>query len=208
MQAPESTPYRGTPAVLPGTIEAEHFDEGGAGIAYVDTTAGDSGGSLRATDVDIQPTSDAGAGYNVGWLKPGEWLVYRVDVTKAGSFSLSARVASNGPGGTFHVDAGGVNLTGPMTIPNTGGHQQWTTIVKSGVSLPAGRSACAWCSTRAGRPAPLAISITCAWNSARRQSRTARLTRPSHSTRSPSSSRAKPPVPCASARRLSRLVVQ
>jgi len=69
--------------VLPGTIEAEHFDEGGAGIAYVDTTAGNSGGSLRATDVDIQPTSDAGAGYNVGWLKPGEWLVYSVDVTKA-----------------------------------------------------------------------------------------------------------------------------
>jgi hypothetical protein len=26
-----------------------------------------------------------------------------------------------------------------MTIPNTGGHQKWTTIVKSGVSLPAGR---------------------------------------------------------------------
>lgn len=138
-EAPGSTPYRGTPAVLPGTIEAEHFDEGGAGIAYVDTTAGNSGGSLRATDVDIQPASDAGAGYNVGWLKPGEWLVYSVDVTKAGSFSLSARVASNGPGGTFHVEAGGVNLTGPMTIPNTGGHQKWTTIIKSGVSLPAGR---------------------------------------------------------------------
>ena len=48
-------------------------------------------------------------------------------------------MASNGPGGTFHVEAGGVNLTGPMTIPDTGGHQKWTTIVKSGVSLPAGR---------------------------------------------------------------------
>jgi hypothetical protein len=107
----------------------------------VDTTAGNSGGSLRATDVDIQPTSDAGAGYNVGWLKPGEWLVYSVDVTKAGSFSLSARVASNGPGGTFHVEADGVTLTGPMTIPNTGGHQKWTTIVKSGVFTARGAAA-------------------------------------------------------------------
>ncbi len=154
------------PAVLPGTIEAEHFDEGGAGIAYVDTTAGNSGGSLRATDVDIQPTSDAGAGYNVGWLKPGEWLVYSVDVTKAGSFSLSARVASNGPGGTFHVEAGGVNLTGPMTISNTGGHQQWTTIVKSGVSLPAGRQRLRVVFDASGSTSASAISITSASNDA------------------------------------------
>lgn len=31
-------PYRGTPATVPGVIEAEQFDFGGEGVAYSDTT--------------------------------------------------------------------------------------------------------------------------------------------------------------------------
>jgi hypothetical protein len=133
-----STPYGGTPAPLPGTIQAENFDEGARGIAYVDTTAENSGGQYRTTAVDVEASADTGGGYNVGWASAGEWLNYTVNVTTAGTYGLDVRVASNGAGGTFHVEVNGVDKTGPLTVPNTGGWQTWTTVRKSGVSLGAG----------------------------------------------------------------------
>ena len=72
-----STPYGGTPAALPGTVQIENFDDGGSGVAYLDTTSGNSGGRYRATDVDIDSTTDTGGGYNVGSTRPGEWLSTR-----------------------------------------------------------------------------------------------------------------------------------
>jgi hypothetical protein len=53
-------------------------------------------------------------------------------------YTVQVRVASNGGGGTFHVEVDGVDKTGPLVIPNTSGWQAWTTISKTGVSLPAG----------------------------------------------------------------------
>jgi hypothetical protein len=134
-----STPFTGTPVALPGTIQAENFDNGGSGIAFFDTTAGNAGGKYRTTgiDVDIEATTDSGGGYDVGWTKATEWLNYTVNVATAGTYTLEARVASSGAGGTFHIEANGVDKTGPMTIPNTGGWQSWTTISKE-ISLSAG----------------------------------------------------------------------
>jgi hypothetical protein len=132
------TPFGGTAVALPGLIQAEHFDEGGANVAYSDTTPGNAGGAFRNTDVDIQATTDTGGGFNVGWNRPGEWLNYSVHVSQSRTYTLSARVASNGAGGTFHVEVDGVDVTGPMTIPNTGGHQVWTTLTRTGVTLASG----------------------------------------------------------------------
>ena len=97
------TPYN-LPRALPGTIQAEHFDKGGEGIAYHETDTTNNGGAFRTTEgVDIQNTQDTGGGYDVGWTTGGEWLEYSVNVTTAGTYVLDARVASNGAGGTFHV---------------------------------------------------------------------------------------------------------
>jgi hypothetical protein len=87
--------------------------------------------------VDIEQTSDAGGGFDVGWLDRGEWLTYTVSVAAAGSYKLTARVAASGPGGTFHVEVGGANVTGPLSIPNTGGWQSWVDVVAT-VNLAAG----------------------------------------------------------------------
>src|SRR4051812_20957947 len=51
------TPVYGTPQSLPGTILAADFDEGGAGIAYGDSTTGNSGGVYRQTDVDLESSA-------------------------------------------------------------------------------------------------------------------------------------------------------
>jgi len=133
-----SGPYGGTPVSLPGTIQAENFDTGGSGVAYSDTSTGNAGGQYRSTDVDVETTSDTGGGYDIGWVAPGEWLKYTVNVAAAGTYNIEARVASSGAGGTFHIEANGVDKTGPITIPNTGGWQIWTTVTKSNVSLAAG----------------------------------------------------------------------
>src|SRR5207237_7052301 len=116
----------GTASPIPGVIQTENFDNGGEGVAYHDSSSGNNGGAYRSTDVDIEATTDTGGGYNVGWMTAGEWLGYTVNIAQTGTYMLTTRVAANGAGGTFHVEFGGVNKTGALTIPNTGGWQAWT----------------------------------------------------------------------------------
>ncbi|HEY3886294.1 MAG TPA: carbohydrate-binding protein, partial [Vicinamibacterales bacterium] len=133
-----STPYTGTPIALPGRIEAENYDKGGEGVAYHDTTPGNAGGVYRSDGVDLQVANDTGGGYKVKSAVAGEWLNYTVSVGATGTYSLDARVCSSGAGGTFHIEVDGVNVTGEMSIPNTGSWNSFTTITKTGVSLTAG----------------------------------------------------------------------
>ena len=122
-----STPFSGSPASLPGTILASDFDNGGEGVAYHDTTAGNSGGAYRSTDVDLEPSADGG--YDIGWITAGEWVNYTVNVVSAGSYTAQLRVASPGGGGSFHL---GFNTASSVwttvSVPPTGGWQNWTTV--------------------------------------------------------------------------------
>ena len=136
---PDAVPFGGVATPLPGLIEAENYDEGSNGVAYSDTTSGNAGGQYRGGDVDIEDTSDGGGGHDVGWAVAGEWLNYSVNVPAAGAYDIDVRVASAGNGGTFHIEVNGNNVSGALTVPDTGGWQNWTTVRKSGVSLPAGQ---------------------------------------------------------------------
>jgi hypothetical protein len=119
-----STPYGGTPIALPGVIDAAYFDEGGAGLAYSDTTKGNTGGVSRATDVDLQKASVGG--HNIAWTAAGEWVTYTVDVSTAATYTLSFLVASAG-GGSLQVTASApTNAAKTVVVPDTGGDQNWT----------------------------------------------------------------------------------
>lgn len=133
-----STPFGGQPAMLPGVIEAEAFDAGGEGVAYHDLTSANEGGAVRNEGVDLEPATDAGGGYNVGWLWPGEWLTYTVTTPVAAAFDLFARVSSPGQGGTFTVSVDGVRVPGTFQVPATGGWQAWQTVGGPRVALSAG----------------------------------------------------------------------
>ena len=128
-------PFSGTPVAVPGTVRAENFDDGGEGVAYHDTTRGNSGGAYRQTDVDLE--SNSSGGYDVGWTAAGEWLNYSVNVTLSGAYTITFRVAASGAGGRFHLEMNGVNVTGSLAIPDTGGWQTWRT-VSATASLIAG----------------------------------------------------------------------
>lgn len=128
--------FGGVPIGLPGIIEAENFDKGGEGVAYHDTDAENLGTGVRTTEaVDVD--GDCGGTTCLGYVRAGEWLHYTVNVTAAGPYVLTARVAAIGYGGTFHVEFNGANVTGPMTVPRTG---SWTSFVdiSQPVTLTAG----------------------------------------------------------------------
>jgi len=128
-------PFTGAPAAVPGVVAASDFDRGGDGIAYHDSSAGNAGGVYRAGDVDLQASTDGG--FNVGWVAPGEWLQYTVNVAAAGTYSVTFRVASPGWGGSFHLEMNGLNVTGALAVPATGDWQAWQSVTRV-VALAAG----------------------------------------------------------------------
>jgi hypothetical protein len=123
---------------LPGTVQAEDYDSGGEGVAYHDLSPGNEGAQYRTTNVDIAAAADTGGGYTLGWVGAGEWLNYTLDVGSAGTYDIEVRVASAGSGGAFHIEVNGVDVTGAMNVPNTGGWQSWTTLRRNAVTLAAG----------------------------------------------------------------------
>ncbi len=137
---PGQSPYSGSSFVLPTTIQAEHYDLGGKGVAYNDLTSGNAGGQLRSDNVDIEVTTDAGGGHNVGWIDAGEWLEYTVNVPTSANYAFNVRVASCCSGGTFHIELDGSNITGSRRFSSTGGWQNWTTVAVSNISMSAGNN--------------------------------------------------------------------
>lgn len=78
-------------------------------------------------------------GQNVGWLANGGWLVYDVNLTYSGTYTVQYRVASPNNGGVIQLEkAGGSPVYGQVSVPNTGGWQNWTT-VSHNVSMSAGQ---------------------------------------------------------------------
>jgi hypothetical protein len=126
-------PTPDTPLAIPGTIQAEDYDLGGEGVAYHDTTTGNSGGAYRQDNVDIET---AGGVTNVGWIRNGEWLTYTATVQSAGAYTMSARVASPNSGRTIAVLVDGTSA-GTIAVPNTGSFRTFTT-VQVPVTLTAG----------------------------------------------------------------------
>src|SRR5262249_25419138 len=133
--AATSTPFTGTALSLPGTVRTSDFDNGGEGVAYHDTTSGNKGGVYRPTDVDLESCVEGG--YDVAWTRVGEWLNYTVQVATAGPYTATFRVASLGQGGTFHLEINGVDVTGAIGVPDTGGWQGWQNVTRT-VTLSGG----------------------------------------------------------------------
>lgn len=54
----------------------------------------------------------------LGWIAPGEWVKYTVNVQAEGSYSLTTMYTSKF-GGHISIDCDGVDVTGPIAIPST-----------------------------------------------------------------------------------------
>jgi len=108
--------------VIPGKIEAESFSE--------------------MEGVSLEITSDVGGGKNIGYLDPGDYLIYEVKVQETGTYNVTYRHASES-NGAFKVDlldtAGNqFSSIHTVSVPSTGGWQTWQSLTKSGVYLVKG----------------------------------------------------------------------
>lgn len=109
--------------------EAEDYDAGGEGVGYHDTTAANLGGAYRKDGVDIEYFASE-AGYNVGWIRDGEWLQYTVNFPVADTYVARFRTASAAATGarSFKVYLDGA-LVDTISVDGTGSYSAfaWNT---------------------------------------------------------------------------------
>ena len=118
---PPRAPYNGV-TELPGTLEAEDFDQGAEGMSYHDSDKQDEGKvNYRSDDgcgVDIVRGNDS---YAIGYTNNGEWLEYTVNVKEAGVYEYDAYVSSGANNSSFNLslkdDGNLVPLTNNIVIP-------------------------------------------------------------------------------------------
>ncbi|HXB03188.1 MAG TPA: carbohydrate-binding protein, partial [Opitutaceae bacterium] len=87
-------PFGGTPAAIPGTVQAENYDTGGQGVAYNIGSINGTDNGYRSDGVDLEVTSDTGGGVDLGWTFGGDWFKYTVNVATAGTYTVSFRIAA------------------------------------------------------------------------------------------------------------------
>ena len=122
-------PFNGTPALIPGVIEAEEFDYGGEGNAYHDNDEQNRNKGDRNEGVDMSNTA-------VGYAETGEWIEYTVEVQKSGTYELESTVASDNSNGSFtlYMDNNFIipgddgTPGGFVEVPKTGGYSDFTTV--------------------------------------------------------------------------------
>jgi hypothetical protein len=128
------------PHNIPGKIEVEDFDDNPEGVGFHDKDAINEGPATYrpGTGVDLEPCTDVGLGYNVGYVTDGEWLDYLIDTITAGTYDIALRVASQVAGTRSVKIYLGDNLLGALSPPNTGGWQTWTTLYLTDVEVTGG----------------------------------------------------------------------
>jgi Domain of unknown function (DUF1929)/Carbohydrate binding module (family 6) len=125
-------PYGGTPAAVPFILEAEHFDRGGTGLAYLDTTSGNSGSGARISNVDVEIQ---GGDQFVTNTQPGEYLKYAFTVPAAldnKNFRIAVRYAAEKGGGKFSLDLGGRKPIDKLTVVTSSTWREASVVVPIG----------------------------------------------------------------------------
>ncbi len=105
---------------IPGTIEAENYDNGGQNNAYYDTDDTTQGKVYRTDGVDV--VSVTGGGYAVGYTVADEWLEYTVNVAQAGIYSFEATVASGSKNSSFQLFLDNTAITDTVKVDSS----SWT----------------------------------------------------------------------------------
>ena len=93
----------GAPISVPGKVEAEAYFE--------------------MAGVDTENCTDIGGGLNVGWIEPGDYMKYYIEVAGSGDYRLTARIAGFN-GGTLHF-LFDESLEANVNFTSTNGWQSW-----------------------------------------------------------------------------------
>ena len=135
-----ATPYLGAAIPVPGTFEAENYDNGGEGAAFHDLTAGNTGGKYRPSEaVDIIASTNASGGFTITNFQTGEWTSYSVNVATAGNYTVQLHEATTATDAAFHVEVDGRNVTGSVAVPSSGSANTYRWTAMQTVTLTAGK---------------------------------------------------------------------
>ncbi|GHC56408.1 carbohydrate-binding protein [Roseibacillus persicicus] len=133
----EQGPFLGTTPSLPGRIQAEDYDLGGAGVAYQDNDVQNITGAYRSDGVDIEPSGDVDGSFSLGWFDANEWVEYTVS-PEAGIYDITVRTAAGEANpGDLRLKLNGSEIV-TFDIPDTGGPSNWVSTTLTGITLPNG----------------------------------------------------------------------
>jgi len=132
----KSRPFRGIAHPVPGKVVIGHYDEGGPGIAYCDSTEGNNGAKDWRQDDWVD-----GGEHSIGSVASGEWVNYTIDVKKAGRYRL--KLVYGTPSKFPHyvnylLDGEKIGTTGRLKHHEED-HWGADTIAETPVALPAGQ---------------------------------------------------------------------
>jgi beta-glucanase (GH16 family) len=144
--------YDGTAVALPGVVQAEDFDMGGAGYSY-SAELGEAGPAVKLIAAAAGTDSSA-SGYYLAGLPANRYVNYSVVVESEGDYVVSARVGSAAGGGAFHFNIDQKPVGRALQIPNTGGAERWKDVETSSFHLTPGHHTLALV-TDAGPPGAL-----------------------------------------------------
>ena len=128
------SPFLSSGAIsIPGTIEAEYFDNGSEGIAYHDKDRQNRGEGYRLeTGVDVYALKDKENEYAVGYAQKDEWLDYSVNIEKEGFYNITAILSSGGEQSGIQLLLDDENITDTLkTAPN---NEDWESYLETETS--------------------------------------------------------------------------
>ncbi len=114
------SPFFDKALTIPGTIEAEHFDNGSEGQAYHDKDKQNRGEAYRVeTGVDVYSITGQPDNYAVGYAQKEEWLDYTVNIEKEALYDITATLSSGGELSGIKLLVDGEEITDMLqTAPN------------------------------------------------------------------------------------------
>ncbi|WP_292009203.1 cellulase family glycosylhydrolase [Chryseobacterium sp.] len=138
---------------VPGRIFATEYDLGRIGSAYKDNdfinlwvsdpkkrSEWNSGHQMRNDGVDIYVCKDKDTNqYYVGKTETGEWMQYTLQSKSDKSYTVNIRYASEKGGSIKIVDPSGKQLMS-ISLPSTGGSENWKTFTAKGLILKKGEN--------------------------------------------------------------------
>jgi len=124
------------PGSMPGLLEAEDAP------SFFDTDTINEGGAYRSDGLDVEACAvclrTGSAGYNVGWIATGEWLEFPVTFAASGSYKVRVRYTTPDISQLLRVRLNGVDVTGQLALPQTGGWGNWQDVTSAAFSANAG----------------------------------------------------------------------
>ncbi len=87
-------PFLGTAHMVPGVIQTEDYDLGGSGLAFFDSSVGNSGGVYRTEVGDDVDIALGGTGFVTTGISGNEYTRYTINITESGRYEMLVNYAT------------------------------------------------------------------------------------------------------------------